>query len=253
MIETSEPAAGTRQRILAGAAALFSEHGYAHGSIRNIATAIGIKGPSVYHHFRSKEEMAAAVLHEGVAVALRELGRVDIAALAGDPRALLDAAIEAHLRAYRDEGRALMALVRTYRQLPPILFALAHRELRPYLDRWGDVLRVVGHGRFADRDAADAVCLFLFGTMNAMVDWQERPGFALEPAALRALFVDVVMHGVAGQIPPRNGEGDHARHGGGAGATAEASSPAPAPPPTASPSVPLPEQARGGICPPVIP
>src|SRR5690606_1541537 len=107
-------------------------HGYAHGSIRNIAAAIGIRGPSVYHHFRSKEEMTAALLRAGAQAAIRELESVDIGGLADDPAALLDAAIDAHLRAYRDPGRALMALVRIYRQLPPDLFALARAELQPY-------------------------------------------------------------------------------------------------------------------------
>lgn len=194
--ENSEAAGGTRQRILAGAAALFSDHGYAHGSIRNIAAAIGIRGPSVYHHFASKEDMAAAVLQEGVRVALRELDHVDVAALASDPDALLDAAIDAHLRAYRDEGRALMALVRTYRQLPPQLFVLAHQALRPYLDRWVSIIETVSEGSLPGRAEADAVCMFLFGAMNATVDWQERPGFALPQPALRALFRSVLLTGI---------------------------------------------------------
>ncbi len=195
---------GTRDRILEGAAALFSEHGYAHGSIRNIAAAIGIRGPSVYHHFRSKEEMTAALLREGARAATRELDAVDIGALADDPAALLEAAIDAHLRAYRHPGRALVALVRIYRQLPPELFALARAELQPYLSRWIEVVALVGKGRLQGRTEAEAVSLFLFGAMNAMVDWQERPGFALDMPALKRLFTGIVLGGVAADAHPPN-------------------------------------------------
>lgn len=47
----------TREEILAAAEALFAERGYAATSIRHIVQASGVKAPSLYHHFGSKEQL----------------------------------------------------------------------------------------------------------------------------------------------------------------------------------------------------
>ncbi len=188
----------TRARILQGAALLFSEHGYTHGSIRSITSICGIKGPSFYHHFHSKEEMTVALLREAAALACAEFSKIPQAAYEGDPKALLDAAIEAHLRAYFDPGRMLAALVRIYRQLPPELFVATRQALRPLRNQWVEVIRIASGNRFPDPAQAKAISLFLFGAMNAMADWQERPGFAMPLPALLKLFADVLFYGLRG-------------------------------------------------------
>jgi len=188
-------AISTRQRILSGAARLFSEHGYAHGSIRNIASTCGIKGASFYHHFRSKEEMTAELLRAAAALATDEIETVKIADYVGDPRGLLEAAIEAHLRAYFHPNRMLAALVQVYRQLPPDLFRLTRQALRPTRNRWVEIIEAASGARLS-LDDANALTLILFGAMNAMADWQERPGFEMPLPALRKLFADMVFRGL---------------------------------------------------------
>ena len=55
-----EKPTGTRERILAEAAELFAARGYGATSTRDIAEAVGIRQPSLFHHFASK----AAILTE---------------------------------------------------------------------------------------------------------------------------------------------------------------------------------------------
>jgi len=190
--------ATTRQRILNGAALLFSEHGYAHGSIRNIASACGIKGASFYHHFRSKEEMTAELLREAAALALAEIEKVELAAYAGDPEALLDAAFDAHMRAYFHPNRMLAALLQIYRHLPQELFLLTRQALAPLRQRWIEIIEIASGRRFTGADDANSIVFILFGAMNAVADWQERPGFARPLPALRKLFADLVFRGLRG-------------------------------------------------------
>ncbi|MDH5559656.1 MAG: TetR/AcrR family transcriptional regulator [Deltaproteobacteria bacterium] len=52
---------GTRDKILTQATAHLKEVGLARLSLRQIAVSVGIKAPSIYEHFRSKEEIIDAI------------------------------------------------------------------------------------------------------------------------------------------------------------------------------------------------
>ena len=52
----------TRERILLAAAALFAQQGFHRTTTRQIADAVGIRQPSLFHHFSSKGAIAAAIL-----------------------------------------------------------------------------------------------------------------------------------------------------------------------------------------------
>ncbi|MEV6810437.1 helix-turn-helix domain-containing protein [Streptomyces sp. NPDC051132] len=54
----------TRERLVYGASLVFADEGYA-ASISDIVSASGVKKGAIYHHFRNKEEIAAAVIGEG--------------------------------------------------------------------------------------------------------------------------------------------------------------------------------------------
>ena len=54
----------TKQRILDEALRLFSQSGYDAVSVERIATAVGIKAPSLYKLFKSKQEIFGAIVAE---------------------------------------------------------------------------------------------------------------------------------------------------------------------------------------------
>jgi len=54
----------TKELILKKALELFSERGYDSVSVGEIASAVGIKAPSLYNHYKSKEEIFQAIVND---------------------------------------------------------------------------------------------------------------------------------------------------------------------------------------------
>ncbi len=54
----------TKQRIIENALILFSEKGYEAVTVADIAQAVGIKAPSLYKHFKSKQDIFESILTE---------------------------------------------------------------------------------------------------------------------------------------------------------------------------------------------
>ncbi|CAJ1226470.1 TetR/AcrR family transcriptional regulator [Lactiplantibacillus xiangfangensis] len=63
MVTRAEQLAKTHQAILDTSRELFLKNGYAATSTRDIANAIGITQPALYHHFKDKEVIFLAVIN----------------------------------------------------------------------------------------------------------------------------------------------------------------------------------------------
>ena len=114
------PVNDRRAAILAAAGRLFAQQGVAATSVREIAHEVGILSGSLYHHFRSKddlvEELVLTYLDDIVAhyEAVLAEGRPPVAALEGLVRASLDA-VQRHPHAteiYQNDAAHLRRLPR---------------------------------------------------------------------------------------------------------------------------------------------
>ena len=63
----------TAERILEAAETLFAKRGYAGTTLRDVAAEVGLRNPSLYNHFPSKESLYAAVLERGISPMLEAL------------------------------------------------------------------------------------------------------------------------------------------------------------------------------------
>jgi AcrR family transcriptional regulator len=62
MAQNAIDESGTRERILREASQLFARKGYTGTSTREIAAAVGIRQPSLFHHFASKRAIVETLL-----------------------------------------------------------------------------------------------------------------------------------------------------------------------------------------------
>lgn len=85
-----------REEIVVAAARVFARDGYAGVGLRDIAQIVGMRGPSLYHHFPSKEDILYAVC----LTVTREPNEQNLPLLdaAGTPSRRLAALVRAHLR-----------------------------------------------------------------------------------------------------------------------------------------------------------
>ncbi|WP_170149858.1 TetR/AcrR family transcriptional regulator [Rhodoplanes roseus] len=96
--ETEAEDAGTADRILDAAEALFAERGFHAVAVREITSAADVNGAAIFYHFGRKEDLLAAVLERRAAPLAAERRRRLDALLDGPAAALtLEALIEAYL------------------------------------------------------------------------------------------------------------------------------------------------------------
>lgn len=129
-----------RERILNEAARLFRERGYQRTTVRDIAERVGILSGSLFHHFRSKEEMLREIMSDA---ALSVCARAEeVAAAPGSPRerlrALIGLELECVVGELRRDYHAVLFL--EWREVPDPAkpeYTLLHRR---YARTWRGVL-----------------------------------------------------------------------------------------------------------------
>ena len=93
----SGAAASRRRDILAAAIQLFYERGYRDTGIDDIGRAVGMSGPSIYHHFKSKQEILEKSLIE---FGRQEMGRVQTILDTDSPAQALQHLIDQEIDAF---------------------------------------------------------------------------------------------------------------------------------------------------------
>lgn len=105
-----------RGRLLHAAAHLFSSKGFERTTVRDLAAAVGIQSGSIFHHFRSKDDILRAVMEETIHRNTALL-RMAVAGVE-DPRQRLLALIRCELHSIMGgTGEAMSVLVYEWRSL----------------------------------------------------------------------------------------------------------------------------------------
>src|SRR6266700_6690084 len=191
-----------REELTRIAARLFAERGYQGTSLADLADALGVQKPSLYHHIASKEDLLWEVAQEGA--------QAFHAALDGVPTEVrtterIRLALRAHLGVVAEQLDIATVFVREWRFLSSERREAFVEERRRYEERIRDLFRegVEGSELRTDLDVATAALLFL-SAANWAYTWL-RPGGDTDQLADR--LYAVLLDGMRGYATPCPGSG----------------------------------------------
>ncbi|MFJ2340464.1 TetR/AcrR family transcriptional regulator [Pseudomonas protegens] len=182
-----------RGKLLQTAAHLFRNKGYERTTVRDLASAVGIQSGSIFHHFKSKDDILRAVMQETIHYNTA-LMRAELAE-AGSVRERVLALIRCELQSIMGgSGEAMAVLVYEWRSLSQEGQAavLALRDI--YEQIW---LQVLGEAKEAGFIKGDVFITrrFLTGALSWTTTWFRAEGsMTLEQLAQEALLLVLKDH-----------------------------------------------------------
>jgi AcrR family transcriptional regulator len=175
----SDAPLGTRERILAAAATVLSQKGYAGARLSDISELADLRTPAVYYYFDSREHLINEVMTVGqrsvldyVSAALDELD--DSVGSLGR----LDRAVEAHLEVELSLSDFATAVTRNSGQLPKDLRDRVRADSHLYFLLWDDVLAGLARDGLMSPDLSPRLArMLVLGALNWTAEWwDERNG-----------------------------------------------------------------------------
>ena len=179
-----------RDELIARSAQLFREKGYDNTTVRDIAAATGIQAGSWFYHFKTKQDILAAIMEQGMA---RSLEQTDaIAALDLAPRAMLHRLVEVHLHTLLAPDHHFIAvLLYEWRSLDEVSRARIVALKDRYEAVWDKVIAALHQsGDWSMPSQFDR--LLIFGALNWTVQWY-KPGSGADVAELARQAVQFML------------------------------------------------------------
>lgn len=193
------------QEIYDQATRLFAERGFAGTSFQEIADAVGLTRPALYHYVSGKDELLARLVAE-----ITEDAAADIAAEAGredaDAAQKLYSIVAATVRRQGEHADRFRLLIRSEADLPPGIAAKHAAGRRAVLKSIAGVISEgTEQGVFRDVDPRVAA-LGVLGIMN-WVAWWYRPGGRDDLAKVCDELAEMAVSGLRrrdGQAPAQS-------------------------------------------------
>jgi len=163
-VPDTDPAKPTRRdQILTAAAELFARHGFHGVGIDDIGAAVGISGPALYRHFRSKDAMLGEML-TSISERLLDGGqqRVDAST---NPDEALRALVGWHVDFALDDPALITVQIRNLANLTDPDRRRVRALQRRYVEVWVDTIQHTVDN--VDEPTARAAAHAVFGLINS--------------------------------------------------------------------------------------
>lgn len=185
-----------RRAIEDVASELFRANGYAATSVRDIARVLDLRGPSLYAHVTSKEDVLWAIVGRAAtrfeAAADATGAGVATAGITRDPPAALAALVRAHVLVITEDVGAAAVFVHEWRALGADRRAAVLERRDAYERRFRELIDAgIATGDFEMTDPALAATAVL-SALNGIPGWY-RPDGRLPAGRVADHFVDLVL------------------------------------------------------------
>ncbi|WP_447004179.1 SACE_7040 family transcriptional regulator [Saccharothrix isguenensis] len=181
-----------RDQILAAAAELFARHGFHGVGIDDIGAAVGISGPALYRHFRSKDAMLGEML-TSISERLLEGGQARVSA-STDPAHALRELIRWHVDFALDDPALITVQSRNLANLTDPDRRRVRALQRRYVEVWVEMIRKTSPE--VDEPTARAAAHAVFGLINST------PHSAhLDRDQMATLLSQMALASLAGALP----------------------------------------------------
>lgn len=183
------------RRVEETAARIFAERGYDRANFDDIAKNLGLRGPSLYHYFASKEEMFLACVEHSADEVMRRLAT--IAGRAEPPGERLRRMFaEQVLIEIRDYPAFAPLFFRVYVPVPRLQARLAEIK-RAHGDIIRDVAAECAAEAGQDKEATRVALMAAFGALAYIQEWYSADG----PMSAEALADQLAATLVAPFLP----------------------------------------------------
>ena len=182
--------------IFEHATRLFAERGYSGTSFQDIADAVGLTRPALYHYVKSKEQLLGKLVAEVTVVAAKDIARV-ARKTDRSATARVSDIVQLLVRGQGEKGELFRLLLRSEADLPDSVAASYADNRRAVLRSMTTVIEQgVERGEFRPVNATVAA----FGTLGIInwVAWWYHPGsFKLDDIC--AELADLAVHSLAAE------------------------------------------------------
>jgi len=184
----------SRQGILRTAASLFNQKGYDATSMSDVAAALKFSKGTLYHHFRSKDEILFHIMSH--AMDITEERVISAVQAIRDPEERLRALIRLHIEVVLSAAdREITVMLHENHPLPPALHKRINARKKDYIHFVESLAAEVqkarhGRGQVTPRAAAFA----LLGMINWIHQWY-RPEGALQKEDLIRQYTAIIFSG----------------------------------------------------------
>ncbi|MFZ2227354.1 MAG: TetR/AcrR family transcriptional regulator [Candidatus Nanopelagicaceae bacterium] len=154
---------GTRERLLESGAALFAAKGFNGVGVEELGESVGLTGPSMYRHFRTKSALLGEMLIT-VSKSLLE-GATEVIEENLDPQQTLSALIERHVEFAITYPDLIRVHERDFSNLEEDDARQVRRLQRRYVELWVDQIQLVR--RNETPETARTMAHAVFGLLNS--------------------------------------------------------------------------------------
>lgn len=183
----------TREDILEAAAQVFRQKGFHGASMQDIAKAVNLQKPSLYHHVSSKQEILLALLDRALELLLERISPIASQPISPDKK--LQQMVRAYLQILAENTDLSAVLLFEHRSLERKQHARHVPNRDQFEALWRNVLQEGVAAKLFDCDDPALTTRAILGIMNWTITWYRADG-ALSIDEIADHYSNLLLNGL---------------------------------------------------------